>query len=528
MDFSNILANRLKEAIRSLNRRLLVVLLQDPNYTSLSSKNLDDALETLSPVLQDEDMLSSFILHPAFEGLAPKTLANLMILAIRLDHRDYIDAILYHPHFEKLTVEEAELVILEALDFQGKEFIERFTLFSSFEEAFNKHLDAAIRCAIRTDNREWMEELFRHSHYREIAQQIFPDLIRWLLKRRDKKLFNLALRSISLNPMTETLLNQELFNTALNDESTKRKEFEQYVATQLMRHRDYLKLSENMLGWMLEKMLMTKETVGIEQLFNHPKYPALSLDSLLTLLIRSLSLAESSWTLKLLRHPQFLSLSGANLGPLLEEAGQAHREEVVQAILQHPNFEQIPEDSFKRLAILEAHSDLSAIKEKAFRNPAFKRKFGQMIYETIRRNESDLIDHFFRDPLLKEEAINQFINYAKTDSFFVSHYIIRDVLREAFLTGDYELIHRLATYPLFKERIRELLVQAIQYDDEELIENVILNDLLRAEFHQTLQTASKQDKERLYRLFISNPSLRYKSPILIQEVESWMNSKHIH
>ena len=144
-----------------------------------------------------------------------------------------------------------------------------------------------------------------------------------------------------------------------------------------------------------------------------------------------------------------------------------------------------------------------------------------MIYETIRRNEIGLIDELLRDPLIKDQTLDELVRYTMTDSLFVSQYVIRDVLREVFVTRDHALVKRIFGLPLFQQRIVELMEQSIAFDDIVLIESMLLDKLLRPQFLAVMQLASPEDRQRIAELFLANPEFSKKTPEVVEAVLCW-------
>ncbi|CUI17365.1 hypothetical protein PNK_1758 [Candidatus Protochlamydia naegleriophila] len=521
MNDPSSLAIHLKDAIRSLNYRRVNELIQNPAFPALSAKELDEALETATPILQDHEILQSILQHPSAAELSPKTVGYLMIAAIREGSPELMNSFLEHPHFRDISPRQAEQIGLDALEFQGKDLILHLSRFSTFRLIFEKHFAEVVRCAIRTKNLSWMHELYQQERFAEIASQLFPDLIRWAFKRRDKRLLHVAIQPLHFDAQAETVLRQALFDNALTDTLGNRHEIEYRLIQLLLKHRDYLSLSSLMLQWFLEKALFLKNMPLFRHLLHHPSYPSLTSEGVAQLLVQVLSSSEEELTDKLRHHSQFKLITGAHLGGILEEAVRMKHQSMIKAILHHPNFAQIPEDSFKRMAILHMQTGDRGLQHSLLEEPHLHAKYGQMIYEAIRRNESPLIEQLINDPILKSELLAQFVRYAETDELFVSHYVIRDILRQFFLTQDAALIAPLLTLSLFRDRVKELVDQSIQFDDENLIENALLSDLLRDLFLEGLKAASKKDRQRLYHLFTSNPDFQKKPARLIQEIQRW-------
>lgn len=521
MNDSLSLAFYLKDAIRSQNYRRVNELIQNQAFSTLPAYALDDALETATPILQDHELLQTFLQHPSVNELSPQTVGLLMIAAIREGSPDLINSFLEHPRFRDIAPRQAEQIGLEALEFQGKDLFLNLSLFSVFRLVFEKHFVEVVRCAIRTKNVSWMNELYQQGRFAEIASQIFPDLIRWAFKRRDKRLLNAAIHPLHFDAEMENILTQTLFDNALTDTLGNRHEIEYRLIQLLLKHRDYPLLSPLILQWLLEKAFFLKNMPLFRHLLHHPSYASLGSEGVANLLTKVLSSSEEQLAEKLRHHPQFKFITGAHLGLVLEEAVRLNRQSIIKEILHHPNFTQIPEDSFKRMAILHMQTGDRNLQQSFLKEPHLHTKYGQMIYEAIRRNESSVIEQFIKDPILKHEFLTQFVLYAETDKLFVSHYVIRDILRQCFLTQEIDLIMSLLTHPLFHERIKELFNQAIQFDDEALIEKALLNDILREPFLEKLQAAPKKDRQRLHHLFISNPMFQEKPTRLIEEVRTW-------
>jgi hypothetical protein len=345
-------------------------------------------------------------------------------------------------------------------------------------------------------------------------------MIRWALRHRDKKILSLFLGLVHFDQEMEKVLRRILEEEAAEEGE---EAIDSSLLHQMIRHPDYSTLSPLILSWMLGQALIEKAPPLINHLFHHPAYPLIAKEELTKFILSAMSLPEEVILKHLIHHPQFPAISGEDLGLILEEAARTDHVKMIQSLLQHPHFELVTEDSFKRMAQAQIHTDDSNI-ELYLKEPLFRKKYGQIIYEAIRRNESYLIDQFLRHPHLKKLVIEELIHYTTTDPLFVSRYIIRDVIRVIFLTNEDQLIQEVSRHPLFQERIEELLTQAIQFDDEELIEKILLSPILKDLFKKAWASASGEDKSRLYNLFISNPSFKTKPPPLIQEVQSWKPS----
>lgn len=510
------LATHLKDAILSQNRHLLLDLFEHPDYLSLTSEEMNTILETTSPLLQDSHLLQNIFLHPSIRGISPATVCNLTILTIRHGDPSLIDFCLYHPNFPK-TGPLVEKIAKEALEYQGMKLIQKLSLFPAFELFFNNNFQPLAECAIRTNQREWIEELLQQEPSQAEANRIFPKMIRWAFHHKDKKIIALSLRLVHFDKEMEKTLMQALAEETAEEEE---KEIDSYLLHLLIRHQDYMSLSPLILGWMLEQALREKTPPLINHLFQHPAYFLLSKEELAKLILSAMSIPEEAILKHLVHHPQFHAIFGADLGLILEEAARINHVKMIQSLLQHPHFELVTEDSFKRMAQAQIQTGDSNI-QLFLKEPQFKKKYDQIIYEAIRRNESYLIDQFLRHPDLKKLVLQELIHYTTTDPLFVNKYIIRDVIREIFLTNEDQLIQEVASHPLFHKRIGELLTQAIQFDDEELIEKTLLNPILKDLFKNAWALASQEDKNRLYNLFISNPSFITKPPQLVQEIRSW-------
>ncbi|WP_068469742.1 hypothetical protein [Candidatus Protochlamydia phocaeensis] len=521
MNEANSLIASLKEAIHAQNRRELEELLQSPDYSSLPAQGLDEILYEISPVLYETNLLHQFLRHSSFDRISSRTLGNLTLIALVLNDLNAIQPLFYHAQFENISAVQADLIVKEALATQGRDLIAQLLHIPLFKQKLDQQLEGQIKCAIRTHDREWLEDLFKYPHFTEIAPRVFPELIKWAFRRRDKKFIHLSIRSIRFTPQLEEVLLQSLFESFLDDRARRKEDIERYVVEQIYKHPDYINLSPTMLAWLLEKAVSLSLPKLFQQLVHHPHYHQLSTDSLTTALAQTFPIHSTPMLKILIHHPVFGHLSGPQVGLILEEAVAADDWETAQLLLHHPHFDQIPDDFFKRIALSKIRTHDQTLRLLLANEPAFKGKFGHVIYESIRRNESDLLDQLLLDPFLKEEVIHQLINYAKTDQIFVSTYIIRDVLREVFLTRDPYLTKKIIAQPLFHARIEELMQQAIDYDDEELIESLILNPFLNKPFKAFMDLASPEDKKRLYDLFTTQATFNQKPAELIQEIHSW-------
>lgn len=521
MEPNSNLISSLQRAVRAQDAKWLHQLIQDKSFSSLSGADLDKILTPYSVFFQEKDLIDPFASHPNFKEISPTSVGELFMASLRLDHGVATGKLIQLPQFAKIPTTMIRQMVQTTLQYQGRSLFNFLKENPLYAQEFDKNMEGMMECAIRTQNKEWLEELYRHPHYKQISDALFVALMRWVFRRRDRKLIGLAIRHQTFTEKRETILKQELFDSFLQKESEKREAIELFVVEQLLKHKEYLNFSPTMICWMVGKAITLKHKEIVDLLISHPHYTNIPSDALSEPLILALPDPDARYREILTTHPNFSKMSGAALGIVLEEAGRFNRKELLLKLIHHPQFEKVPEDSFKRLATLKIDSPDPEMRTWVLTEPAFRKKYGEMIYEAIRRNETGLIDQLFRDSILKEEVFQQLINYSTTESYYVSEYVIRDVIREGFMTGDDTLISAIAKNPLFKQRIRELMEQSIHYDDDELIEQMLLNKTLNPTFKEVLHTATQEDRNRLYRIFTSNPSFSKKSPLIVNEVRSW-------
>jgi hypothetical protein len=414
-------------------------------------------------------------MHPNFKNVSPNTVGQAMLAAIRLGQTKAIDLLIKHPNFKQLSLLMVHQIIKATLAYQDYDFVTRLMRFPDFKEALQKHLEEMIYCALRTSNREWLENLFKHEDYFQIESRVFPDIMRWALRRRDKKIIRLVLRRHSFNEKTEAILINEIFNAFLIPETKRKLEIEAYVVQQLVKNPDYKNFSPLMIAWLTEKAILLGDDFLFFRLRSHPNFAEIPSNVLADLLTSATSLRRYEMQKALAAHPHFKGISGDKLGLILEAGIRYDDPAMAEMVMHHPSFQEIPDDAFERIAVLELHHPDNRLKERFLVEPAFQPKYARIIFEVIRRNDSELIAQFLRESLLKKLFIDQLIKYASAEEKYVSGYIIRDVLREAFLTDDRPMIAQLVEMPLFVPRIVELMHEATQYDDDELIVHMLLN-----------------------------------------------------
>lgn len=494
MNGTNGFGQILKEAIKTQNRRDIDRLTRDAAFLQLTAEELNAALLECGPLMQDPELLPRFIIHPNFKNISTAAFAKTMMLAIPLPYGNEIQALLNHPQLEKITPHVAEEMVQAFCQFQDRRIISDLSYTALFKPLFDRHLPEMALCAIRTQNVNWLREILNNPKYKGFSEKAFPYLIRWALNKRDQNITTLAIRTLHFIPETEKLLSQELVDTFNNEVD----ELAEAVVDELVSHPDFLSLTHTLVSWMLMMAIIYIDQELFQMLITHKSYPDIPTSRLAELMVFAMS-SEKNMLDQLTLHPHFAHFSGAELGLLLETT-QSENKEFVFVLLKHPHFEQIPEDHFHRMQIMHDKTTTQDFRNTFLNDPLFKKKYGEMLYEAIRRDECEFLAGLLKDKTIKKMILAQLQNYALTDSFFVSEYTIRDMMREVFLTRDQPLVMEMISNPLFEKRIPALSAQAIQFDDEELIESLIDNPRSQMIFHEVIEAAPQEDRERINRL----------------------------
>jgi hypothetical protein len=504
----------LKKAMRAQNREWARQISEQPGYLDLSGVDLDYILHETASFFQDVDLVRQFATHPNFIHSSSDTVGLLLMAAFRMDVTDVIDPLIHFPQMQTMSSKMMDSLAIEALRFQSDRFIAYLALIPNFQEAFDRHLDEMILCAIRNRNQKWMRELFNHPSYDQVDPYVFPDLIHWALQQKDSSFIQLILQKHHFDPQSEDILQIEL----LDVEAEEKEEIEaEIIETLIYEHLDYPHFSSNMIGWLMQQAIQLENKELLNHLTEHQQYLHLSRDRIADLMIQALN--HQTILESLTQHPQFQLISGEKLGLILEEATRVNFSDLIESLIHHPAFDQIPEDSFRRLLLTKIQS--SSTKFSFLTSPIFKQKYEKVIEEMIRRNETEIIDQLYANSDLKHLVIHQLMKYALSDNMFVNLYVIRDMIREAIISHDEELIQEIQSAPLFSRHLIELMQQAVQYDDEKLIESFLVSPLLKNDFKKFMQTVSASDKKRLFQLFTSQSSFKEKASHIIKEIQKW-------
>jgi hypothetical protein len=514
-DESTELGKALKEAIKALNRRDIDRLSQDPAFANLSAEELSSALLMAGPLMQDTELLPRFIIQPQFKNISPEALAKTLMLVMPLPYGNEIQALLNHPQLEQISPSDAEEIVQAIFQFQDRRIVSDLNFTELFKPLFEKHLPEMVSCAIRTQNVYWLNEILSHPNYSNDSRTAFNELIRWALNRKDKDIITLAIRTVRFNPETEKVLRQELVDAFSNEMD----ELAEAVVDELTGHPDFANLTETLMSWILFMSILYIDQELFNKLIAHKNYQEIPTNRLAELIVLAMS-AEKKMVEQLITHPHFIHFSGAELGLLLESMNKENKD-IFPLLIKHPSFEQIPEDHFHRMQAMNIKTTTQEFRNEFLKEPLFKKKYGEMLYEAIRRNECEFLSLLLRDNIIKKMVIAQLQNYVSTESYFVSEYTVKDVMREIFLTKDAPLINEVISNPLFEKRIPDLASQSIQFDDEELIESLISHPSSQKMFHDVMQKSSPLDRERIYNIFISNPKFNSKPSELVREVHSW-------
>lgn len=505
----------IKRTIRAQNKKRLEELFQDPLYKGMPAPHLSHILEEFSVFFQESDLLTPFLLHPHFEELTPEAIGQFLLAAIRLNNQIVMSSLIYHPQFACVSENLTHQIIQAALEFQNRELmilLKRYL--PKFPETYQGHLKEMVACAIRTQDKEWLRHIFSYKHYPAISEQVFADILRWILRIHDRKLIELAIRHQHFNEHVEIILQQQLLEAPLD----KRQAIEASILELLVNHPDYAGFSPSMLSWLAEKALDLQANALFNRLATHAQFQQIPANGLGNLFIHALPRKDLDLLDPLVTHFRFKDIPGELLGVILEQSIQSILHPQIHLLFtHHPHFEQIPADSFKRIVLLALQSSKDLLQDASL-----KLKYEQMIYEAIRRNETTLIDRFLREPILKLEVPKQLAQYA-TNPSFVNEYFIKDVLRQMVMTMDKPLINQLLATPLFDKKMTELMSQAIEFDEEELIEAFILEESLATHFINILKMHSPDERERLFKIFTSDPQFSQKPQKLREEVLSWKN-----
>lgn len=505
----------LKEAIQTQNRRDIDSLTRDPLFLKLSGKDLSEALVMSGPIMQDSELLPRFIIHPNFKSVSGEAFTKTMLLAIPLPYGNELVAMLNHPQLKTLSPHDAEEIVQAIFQFQDRRIISDLRLTPIFASLFNKHIAEMVFCAIRTQNVFWLDEILNDRNYKPFSEKAFPDLIRWALKRKEKNIITLAIRKHHFDLNSETILRQELVDTFNNEMD----EVAEAVVDELIKHPDVPNFSHVLISWMLLMSIVYIDQELFDKLSKHKSYPDIPSNRIAELIVFAMS-AEGNMVETLTKHPNFPQLSGAELGLALEAIDKDNKT-IFPLLIKHPNFEQIPEDHFRRMQAMNVYITTEEFRNYFLNEPLFKKKYGEMLYETIRRNDCEFIANLLKDKIIQKMILQQLQNYATTDSYFVSEYTIRDVMREIFLTFDPVLANELVNNPVFEKRLSDLATQSIQFDDEDLIESLILNSKSQKVFHEVMMNSSQIDKERIFKIFEGNPQFEKKPEVVKTEVRSW-------
>ncbi len=518
MKETEIFLQELKEAIQTQNRRDIDGLTRDPTFAKLSGQDLSEALMMSGPLMQDSELLPRFIIHPNFKDVTTEAFAKTMLLAISLPYGNELVALLNHSQLEKLSPRDIEEIIQAIFQFQDRRVVSDLRQTAKFRNLFDRHMGDMIFCAIRTQNVFWLDEILSDYRYKPFSAKAFPDLIRWALKRKEEAIIILAIRNHHFEPTSESFLRQELIDTFNNEMDP----LAEKVVDELVNHPDLPNFSHLLLSWMLMMSIVYIDQELFDSFTKHKSYPEIPPNRLAELIVFAMS-AEKSMVDKLANHPNFAKLNGAELGLLLETI-KSDSKEIFPLLIKHPMFPQIPEDHFRRMQAMNATTTTEVFRNEFLKEPLFRKKYGEMLYETIRRNDCEFIAELLKDKVIQKMIVEQLQNYATTDSYFVSEYTIRDVLREIFLTRDQSLAKDLVENPLFEKRLPDLSAQSIQFDDEDLVESLILNPKSLKVFHDVIMHAQQIDRERIYNIFVNNPSFEKKSDVVKAEVRSWKAS----
>lgn len=521
MNPNETLVSSLQRAVRAQDTKWTNQLIKDPEFQKLSGSSLDAILTPYSAFFQEIEIFRPFAAHPNLSKISPESAAEFITAAIRLNAPETIVKLFYLPQFKEIPQNAVHKIVQAILEFQTSELVNLFMKFALFKEEFNHNIVGMVESAIRNEDRIWMEQLFKNPHFRELPLAVNTALMRWVFRHRDRKLIGLTIQAQNFNEKIETTLRQELINTFLEKSTTQKAAIETYVIEQLLKHKDYPQFSPSMIVWMIGKAIALNLPEQLKQLQLHPQYANISGDALSEPMIIALTSFDKTILKSLLNHPHFNKMTGEPLGLLLEEAGRYNNKGLLSILIHHPYFSKVPSDSFKRLATMKIETPDAEIRQWVLTEPRFHEKYGEMIYDAIRRNEVGLIDKLLTDSILKNEVVRQLVNYSTTDGYFVSPYVIRDILREIFMTQDPPLIASIANNTLFDTRIEELMKQSINFDDEQLIEKMILDPLLRPKFQKIIREAPEKDRNRIYQIFTSQPNFSKKPPVLVEEVHSW-------
>lgn len=495
------LVEAFKRAIRAQDGARVKELADDPVFANLSADDLNTILEDYSAYIQSKEVLDVFIAHPQLLQLSPLAIAEMLLAAIRLNHSKAIDSLLHHSKLILIPKRLIHPIIDEALEFGDRHLINLLWHRAPFDEALNLHLQGMIFCALRTHDREWLEQLFSHARYPEASYVLFREIFHWALQRKDKALIQLVIQHQKFNEEIEKSLLQEIFNTFLSREEQVKQMMDDFVLEQLMQHQDYVHFSHLLLTWMLEKTLEEHNFERFDQLKKHPQFNSLTAIELAELLLHVLPLKHQKIQEILVHHPAYEQISGDSLGLLLEQAVILNDRSAVEFISHHPHFDKIPDDAFKRVATLELESFQSPLRDDFLQNSAFNPKHRRMIDEAIRHNDSEVVNLFLNEPMLKHIVLEELIRYTTMDPYYVNPIIIRDILRQTIMTADHRLVAKLAQDALFDQHIHDLMLQSIQFDDDLLIEKIMLDPNLKTLFKQILKKTPVEGRQHLYKLF---------------------------
>lgn len=514
------LITSLKSGIRFEGRHWLDHLLDDPLFQEVPADKLEWILEE-AIYFQDQELLQRFVLHPNFAAISEKGLGRALLAAIRLVDQVSISEMREHRHLNRLSPETIEQVSLAALDSLERYEVERLMRLPVFKDAFKRHFEDMVQCAIRNRDVDWIKDLIEETGYAQVDASTFQPLLRWALRNRERDLIAAAIAHHHFDAKTEAVVRQEFADAFIEEESKVKQSLEAYLGEQLLQHPEYTQLSPLLVAWMIEKAIDRSERPLVDKLILHPHYPAMTGAALAPLLLGALEKKDAGLVKILTEHPHFSLIPGGELGLVLEQAVFTGAERTVELLINHPHFVDIPEDSFKHIVAMEIENVHQELKRKCYRNPIFKKRIGEMIYETIRRNEIGLIDALLRDPLIKEQVVDELVQYATTDSLFVSKYVIRDVIREVFVTKDHGLVKRVLELPLFQQRVDELMEQSIAFDDAELIESLLIDKRLRPLFQTVMQRTRPEDRQRIAQLLIDNAQIAKADLEVMEIVRSW-------